>query len=457
QGPGYTYNWNGPNNFNSNELNPEVCDTGTYVLIVQNTANGCFGINNVNVSGDLAVPIATAGPDAVLNCSTPNLQLIGQNTGAGTTITYTWEDLSGTTLSSDSLLFIDEADTYVLSVTNEENGCVDLDTVTITENFLLPNADAGPDQDIDCTNSLVTLDGSNSDSGPTIQYEWQTANGLVLGTNPTQDVQTAGQFYLILTDSSNGCQDTSVVTVQQDQNAPVAIVGPDQAITCVVDQVTLDGTSSSVGPSIIYSWLDESNMEISQSPLVTVQTPGTYTLIVENTSNNCVDSVDTEVLLDNLPPATDAGTDATVTCDQPNVELGSTIIPSGANWQITWTNQNGQTVGSDSTLTVSDAGTFTLSILNLDNGCEAADVVVVDANNTPPTAVPGPDGLLTCAILALDLDGSQSSSNGPLVFEWQDGAGSTLGNSPTLNINSPDQYTLIVEDQVSGCLDSAQV
>jgi gliding motility-associated-like protein len=457
QGANYTYSWSGPDAYTSSELNPTVCDTGSYTLIIENPSNGCFGINNVQVAGDLAIPVANAGADSTLNCLHPSIQLSGTNNGNGSNVVFEWLDENGNLISPDTSIIVDQAAIYILSLNNQDNGCTDQDTIVITDNFITPTADAGSDMNLDCTLNTVTLDGSNSESGPEIAYEWQTENGQILGNSTSQTVSDAGLYSIIVTNTDSGCSDTAQVNVVQDQNAPIAESGPDGALTCAVTQYTLDGTNSSVGPNITYTWEDENQMVISQSPIVTVNEAGTYILIVENTQNNCIDSSSVFVASDTLSPVIALDPDTVITCAVPSVILGENTIPPGANWQFNWEDENGNPIGNTPQVSVDQAGLYSLSILDTDNSCAYETAVLVDANNTPPLADAGSNGLLTCSQDSVILDGSNSSGSGILDFYWEDSQGNLLSNMTTLSVDLPDQYTLIIEEPVSGCLDSALV
>ncbi|MDV7401254.1 hypothetical protein RZS08_58095, partial [Arthrospira platensis SPKY1] len=105
-------------------------------------------------------------------------------------------------------------------------------------------ADAGADLIIDCGTNAVTLDGSNSSSGPAYSYEW-LLDGIVVGNDPSLTVSEAGDYLLQVTNTQNGCVSTDNAVVALDANAPVADAGPDVTLTCALPLITLDGSGSS--------------------------------------------------------------------------------------------------------------------------------------------------------------------------------------------------------------------
>lgn len=457
QGINYQYSWTGPNNYSSNLNNPSVCDTGTYTLQIMNPNNGCSAFTTVQVVGDLGIPVANAGPDNTLNCAQSSLDLVGTNTGGGTSINYQWLDQNGASLSFDSLLNVQTAATYILALTNPDNGCTDLDTITILADFVPPLADAGPNQQLDCNTSQVALDGSGSTINPNTQYQWVAPDGQALGTTLGQNVSAPGTYELIVTNPDNGCQDTAQVQVLADQNAPIAQIDGDNFLNCAVSAIMLDGSNSTSGNNIVYAWVDENATPLGSSTGLTIQSPGTYTLILENTDNNCVDSAQIVVQLDTLAPLLQLSPDTLLTCLVPNVQIGDPLTSPNPNWVYQWLDENGVPVGSTPEIEVSQSGLYELTILDTLNLCQVEGAVFVDADNVPPIADPGPDGLLTCNQADYLLQATDDPMNTDLVFTWEDGQGAIIGSDPDLLVTNPDTYWLTVEDLSSGCLDSAQV
>src|SRR5690606_27450282 len=63
-------------------------------------------------------------------------------------------------------------------------------------------------------------------------------------------------------------------------------------------------------------------------------------------------------------------------------------------------------------------------------------------------------GELSCDDNTVTLDGNGSTGGGPLAFQWFDSNGS-IGVSPTVDVNEPGDYTLVVTNVLNGCTDQA--
>ena len=155
------------------------------------------------------------------------------------------------------------------------------------EDLVIPIADAGPPFTITCNDPTVVLDGSNSETGSNIQYIWSTVDGNILSgensTNPTVDLP--GQYVLEVINTDNNCESSALVDVSENIVIPTAVAGPDLVLGCASPTLLLDGSNSSAGSQIIYSWnttdgnvlagADGLNPEIDEE--------GTYVLTVLDT------------------------------------------------------------------------------------------------------------------------------------------------------------------------------
>ncbi|MCB0703889.1 MAG: gliding motility-associated C-terminal domain-containing protein [Saprospiraceae bacterium] len=455
-GSSYNYNWSGPN-FSSTELSPVVCDSGLYTLIISNPTNGCMGISGVFVSSEVSQLDADAGPDMILNCFNPGIDLDGSNSSGGPGISVQWYDPGNQPLGTDPVQSVGAGGNYVIEILDASNGCSAFDTVFVGSDFTTPVSDAGPDFTLDCTGDPVLLDGSNSDQGINIILEWLDPNGMVIGNDPNISVTESGIYELVATNQTSGCSDTSQVEVFQDLNAPVADAGIDQILNCDVSALTLNGSNSSTGPNIVYNWQDAIGTSLGTALTLNVNEAGSYYFIVENLDNNCIDTALALVSLDTISPLAITGPDSILTCFSPQITLGDDQNIPPANWDFEWLNEQGSPIGNNPTQEVNTPGIYTLNVLNTDNGCSASSEVLIDEDTVIPQVDPGPDGALTCIIANVDLDGSNSAGGPGIIYSWSDSNGNILGNNPILNVNQIGDYTLVVENTLNGCIDSAQV
>ena len=143
-----------------------------------------------------------------LTCETTAVTL---NATASTFGNFNWQTPSGEILDTQNPI-VTEPGTYTLTVFFD-NDCTASDVVEVISNTTLPDVNAGDDQTLDCNILVATLDGSLSQMGNQISYEWQNAIGEVLGTDLIVEVEESGVFQLMAINLENGCSNSDEVQV----------------------------------------------------------------------------------------------------------------------------------------------------------------------------------------------------------------------------------------------------
>ncbi len=461
-----TYLWSGPGIGANNETqqNPIVTQPGTIILVVTNPGNGCTSTDQTIVTLDANVPTANGGPDQVLNCSvnTVNFDGTGSTTGPGLIYNWSGPGISGTNVTAISPTGLTLPGTYNLTVTNTNNQCVNTDVVVVVLDIVQPTADAGNPLVLNCFNNATdTLDASGSSLGSIYTLLW-SGNGLTPGSentvNPVINNQS-GIYTLTVTNIDNTCTSTDQVNVVLDLLAPTADAGIDKTIDCVVTNAVIGGNSSP-GATFEYLWTGpgiNATNETLASPTITE--PGTYNILVTNTTNGCTATNDVLINTTAVLPTVLAGNDGLLTCANPTAVLDGSASSLGANFQVLWTgpgiNAGNQNLSAPS---VTIQGTYILQITDTQNSCIEHDTVVVDENKAIPAADAGQNLILNCQINDVSLDGSLSSVSPTIVYNWTgNGINGTNQDDQSPLVNQPGTYDLVVTDNENGCTDTDQV
>jgi len=450
-------------------LTPVVDAAGTYTLQVTNTLTGCTSSASVTVSSDMQAPGANAGPPATLNCLVVSLIVGPSAPPADPTLVPSWSAGGGGNIVSGQGSWnpvVNMPGSYTLTVTDPGNSCTSTATVLIAQNTSLPTSAVAPPAQITCTTGTVALDGSGSSNGPNFAYLWTTAGGTISGpTNTASTTATAvGTYTLLVTNTINGCTSVSSVDVTADQNIPTAQAAPPATLTCAVLGVTIDASMSSSGPAFSYIWTGPAGGIIGgQGTLTpTVNAPGTYTLNLLNTANSCFATLSVPVLQDIVPPAADAGQDATLNCVVPTLNLDGTASSVGANFTYQWTASGGGNITGGAnglTPTVNMAGTYNLLVTNLSNGCTSSSSVQVLNDASAPDAQIAVPATLTCVTLQAVIDATGSTSGPTYTYNWSGPAGGIILGQGTLQptVNLPGVYTLDIVNTANGCTDTQNI
>lgn len=459
QGANFQALWTGPGitPANNSQYNPTVNLPGNYTLLVTNTINGCTANDDVTVVIDQTAPVANAGTDDVLTCTSTNgVTLNGSGTPAGVLFQWTGpgigannENLPNPTVTIPG--------NYTLEVTNPVNGCTDTDMVVVSQDANVPDANAGPDLELNCTVASVDIDGSGSSSGPGIIYQWSGPgiNGGNAGNQSPTGLVVPGTYNITVTNTNNSCSNTDVVVIIIDTIAPNVSAGPDQILNCFNGASdTLSGNGSSTGAGFTLLWSGPGITGTNQNSLnPIVDQAGNYLLVVTNTGNNCTANDQTVVSNDLAAPTADAGADAIIDCVTTSTTIGGNSS-GGPEFTYVWIGP-GINAGNANLAqpTVADDGFYNLVVTDTSNGCSATDDITVTLNAVYPTASAGADQTITCTATSVVLDGSGASSGPEFVYTWT-GPGINGGNAgqQSPSVGADGVYMLSVQNTDNSCV-----
>ena len=443
--PDVTYEWTGPWGFYSDENEIEVDESGDYFLTVE-TPTGCTTSLVVTVEDQDEPLIVDAGPNMHIQCEfVIELEGVG---AIGNNLAYQWTTLDGSILSGENTLtpLVNQDGTYTLTVYNLDNGCFGSDDVivygdmaVITEDFLV----------LDCNNSILTIDGSESYDGFDAFIQWSTFNGnIVSGANTlTPTIDAPGTYQLTII--RPGCLSFATAVVFEDVEAPdIAIESDGSVITCNSD---LDLTAISNTPNVSYAWFHDGNL-ISEEEMITATEEGLYELVVTGT-NGCTNTASIHVTEDVEPQAIIIYGDLLLDCNLNGVGTLN-VFASGPFdlYFFEWTTPDGTILSNNNTSSIDilGEGTYCVEITNPLNGCTLVDCEVVAA-------------ISPIDISTTSMDASCNSSNDgyieveveggtlPYNYEWSNGA-TTAG----IYDLSPGTYSVTVLD-ANGCFDYGTV
>ncbi|MDV7400326.1 hypothetical protein RZS08_53420, partial [Arthrospira platensis SPKY1] len=107
-------------------------------------------------------------------------------------------------------IVVDQGGTYILTVVNNETGCINGSGVTVAENIDNPVLLIEPPGIVSCATPQVTLDASASSSGPDFVYSWTTADGTIVSgaDTPTPLVSSGGAYELTIVNQATNCSST---------------------------------------------------------------------------------------------------------------------------------------------------------------------------------------------------------------------------------------------------------
>jgi len=464
-----SYSWTGPSAvIGASTSTGTVSLGGTYQCVVVNTLTGCSSTITTIVPTNTTPVAANVAPAASITCSTSTVNLVAAPTG--TNYAYSWSGpgtiLNGTT----DIATVDTDGSFVVTITDNINGCVGSFTTTVNSNTTAPTFTLGsaPSVTTTCAAPNATLSATSS-ADPNTIYTWLTPSSTTLTGTPVF-VSATGIYTVVVTNTVNGCSTSSTlsqstVEVVADAGIPVgSLTATSLSITCSnpTPSVAVTTTASPVS----YNWTPTSGIvpgtETTANPVFNAA--GSYSVVITNTVSSCASSINAnvvDVILDNTAPVillSLSSNDDTLTCLKTQVAITPSVTSSSANLTYTWS-PSGVISTSINDATFTSAGVYTLAVTNTLTGCvststNSASIFTVHQNTIAPTAnitSVSSNSTIGCGgnTSTVTLSGATSSST---LQTWLPGSQIT----PTLDVTSAGIYTLVVIDPANGCQDSAQ-
>jgi gliding motility-associated-like protein len=429
---------------------------GLYYAEVINLQNGCIASDSVVISQNILPPTAIILGVDTLDCIQEEVVLSGMASQSTGTLGFAWQNSAVNTPGTDSLFAVTLPGVISLIVVDSANFCSDTAQVEIFQDTQAVQLTIQEPLDLNCLNDSVMLLGQAVGGGPEYLYEWQSLSGQVLGTDSSLVVDTAAQYLLIAQSVRNACLDSSLVFVLENRDTPFVDAGPDTVLSCLNASVFLSGTSIALSDSLGFQWTDQGGALLGQDSILEVTSPGTFFLEVVDLSNGCRASDSLTVFPDLDAPMAVGNISGTITCMSDTVLLdasGSSAV--SGSFGVEWF-QEGNLLSTALSLSVVEAGEYTLIITDSLNGCTASDLLTVFTDTLPPSAAVGPEQQLNCAVDSLLLTAASSSGDN-LDFQWLDENGIVLSQDTSLWVQSPGLYILDLLQQTNGCRDSDTV
>lgn len=437
--PPYSFLWS-----DGQTGNPiQVFAPGTYGVVVTDAA-GCTRSAQVTVTANVTPPNANAGPPAVLTCTQPLAVLNGAGSSTGPIFSYQWTASNGGNIVSGANTLnpvVNAAGTYTLVVTNNVNGCTSSASTTATSNQQPPTATASGGV-ITCVQDSVTVQVSTNANSA--NFSWAGPGGF---TSNQQNFQTStpGTYSVTVTNTANGCTNTSSTQVTTNTTPPTVAVQTD-TLTCADTVVTLL-TTTNANPAT-FSWVGPSGFtSTQQNPGVSA--PGTYTVTVTNGANGCVNTTVATVAQDTVKPTASATAEA-LTCTDTLAQL--TLTTNADSAAFAWSGPQGFTSTQKNPQTTVP-GAYSVVVTNLLNGCTNTASATVALDTVAPTVSIAPPLNLNCQNDTLQLDASASSQGQNFAYLWTTPDGHIVAGDTTLTplVDSAGSYILLITNTVNGC------
>jgi hypothetical protein len=376
---GATYQWMGPNGFNSLlrsplRTNAQPSISGDYIVTA--TLNGCISKDTTTV---LIKPLPVVTAAGVIVCENSPFTLSATPV---VNASYEWTSPTNQIVSVNSSFVIPnstllEAGTYKVKITVD--GCSQTDTANVLVKPL-PLAQALANSPI-CAGDSLTLTAADAGIGAT--YLWKNPAGVQIGSQakfskPHSLTSDSGKYILIVT--KNGCSNTDTITVSV-KSLPTFTIGSNSPL-CFGDTIKLFTNDPPAGATFEWSGANDF-VSFQQNPFIASARPalsGLYQVTV--TLNGCVKTDTLTFKVNPLPVAQILSN--TPVCENDTLHFMAENAGIGASYE--WRKVGGNVLGNSQQFTVynsqlNSSGKYILKVTL--NNCVNYDTVEVTVKKRP--------------------------------------------------------------------------
>ncbi len=258
-----------------------VTTAGEYTVTATDLFNGCTSTESITISqNDISPIVFINAPTTELNNTVTSIQLDAIATGTGN-LAYEWT--GGNTNPS---LTVTSLGVYMVTVTDIDNGCSTVETITITQavSCTLSTSIIANPEIATCDNPTIVLTvSSNPPESIFFPYDYQWSPNTLGQTGQNIPViPTQPEIYSVTVTDPNGCTASADIFIDVDFFVPTVFINaPTTELNNSVTSIQLDAIATGNG-NLAYEWTGGNT-----NPSLTVTSPGVYTVTVTDIDNGC--------------------------------------------------------------------------------------------------------------------------------------------------------------------------
>jgi PKD repeat protein len=386
----------------------------------------CIYIDNVNIQGQAAGPVAAFTPSATTVCAGTAVNFTDNSTGAPTSWSWTFPSGTPATAATQNPTGIvwNTAGTYTVTLTATNGNGSSNATQVITVNAR-PTVTATAANTALCAGASTTLTGGGANT-----YNWMPGS---LSGSPVTVTPAATTTYTVTgTNTVTGCTNTQTRTITVNTLPTVTATASNTTI-CAGSSTTLTG-----GGANTYNWMpgNLSGTSVTVNPTTTT----TYTVTGTNTVTGCTNTQTRTITVNALP-------NVTATASSTSICTGNTVTltGSGAN---TYNWMPGNINGAVITRTPAATTTYTVTGTNTATGCTNTSTVTVNVGSQPTVTAS------TASTAVCNGSSTTLSASGTSTYTWM--PGNLSGASVSVTPSSTTTYT-VTGSNGPGCQNTATV
>lgn len=328
-------------------------------------------------------------------------------------------------------------------------GAVNNQTVCLQENILTSEPEI-----LLCTGGSTQLVAAGNPNGT---YSWSPATYLDDPTSQTP-IATPEENITYTVEYTDLCGNALTAEVNITlEDLEVSINGPTE-INCSNAVATLTAATNFGQPNTFtWSTNDGSFTTGTGAPSVIVNSGGTYTVnLVHN--EQCSASDEITIIADFAEPLVLIEGDGVLNCTDPSILLVGSTDATAA--QYAWSTSDGLISGdpANASITAQQGGTYTLTVTDTSNGCDAQETVDIGEDFVFPLLTMGTADTLSCRVATVTIEGTVIQPENALIAWSSNSGGLSAGSAnPAPNVSEEGWYILTATHPTSGCVTTDSV
>ncbi|MEM9820676.1 MAG: gliding motility-associated C-terminal domain-containing protein [Bacteroidota bacterium] len=273
---------------NPTEPSVELNQAGRYQLIVSDLSSACRDTASILITAEDDFPEVIIADPLPLTCLDSIVQLDASASSQGPQFTYEWAggDIAGNNTLNPQVM---EAGLYTLSITNNDNACVQSASVAVVEDRAGPLVDAGGLSFLSCDTGTANLSAVVTSSSNDLSIQWRGPDGNLVNTNDLSiSVAQAGTYELQVQDNLTGCIGKDQVVVDADPNGPQDAIVVLNSPSCFGENdgaIVVDAVIGGQAP-YAFAWNRSDAFSANANQLSRLEA-GQYTLTIKD-DNACI-------------------------------------------------------------------------------------------------------------------------------------------------------------------------
>jgi len=366
---------------------------------------------------------------------------------------------------------------YTVEVINNSTQCSSLRTFSINDNPVvvsIPSTDLeiSPITRCDINNSSAAIRNIYENGSVTnlsnYTFEWYDADMNILpntsAPNNTDSISALaeGSYFVQAINTSTGCETSliefSIESELVEPSIELDFKHPERCLNPSSGELHVNATAPAT--TFSYNWYngaDTSGTIAQTGPDYLNLSEGIYTVeIIDNTSN-CIYTETYELVTEVNTVNISSSSSPVSNCDTPNGSVFATVTSPGS-YSYTWTDANGNNVGTTKEVTGLPEGEYTVVATDdSDAFCEASATVSITNEQMIPQLTLEQIAPITVCDLRLANGAASATVDGEFIgytFEWFEG-NTTTGNpvhfGPDFSEMKDITYTVRVTDNITQC------